>query len=400
VRTFLLSNSILTRQILFFTLHPSVDDRITIGYDPSTNNLRGLIATAPIPAGTVLIHTPESLVLYNRGGDIDNKCQLIDAIKNEMMAGTQSTWHTYIEFIGITDSRLPMSWERQGKIVRELQELPPAEFTHIHLDWYQEACVQGQEMTPLDWSALGIYLTRSADIGLVPMYDLMNYHNGKINTKLQRDDTGGGLIVLSSIDIPAGSPIYNSPARGGWKSSELIFNDYGYVEDYPQLWRWTDDEWHQLSHNEWDNAYANNNDFEPNVPAYEVLVVSPTLAAISPSKQLVDTIGYEQRTLEEWQVLIDAHHAILRAPRAHAIRGVARILDTFPTTIEEDEALLASMKQSLEDEKHDGGSSPTVDVEREDNVKAIEFRLAFKKALRLTVEVVDREWERFFRDEL
>lgn len=370
-----------------------VDDRITIGYEVGTT-LRGLIATAPIPAETVLIHTPASLIISSE--DPNDKCRLIDILKHEMRLETQSKWHTYLEFDDQSGSHLPMNWEREGRLImEELQGLPPTGDTHNHVDWYKEACLHGQEdsMSDLDWRALGMYLTHGADIGMIPMHDLMNYHNNKINTRLQREDGDtGGLAVVSLVDIPAGTPIYNSCARGGWKSSDHVFNDYGYVEDYPQLWRWTDDEWHRLSHEEWDNAYANNVDFEPNVPAYEVLVVSPTLAAISPSKQLVGILGHGQRSLEEWQREIDAHHSILRAPRARAIRAVANILETLPTSIEEDEALLANMVEEI------AADERSFDAEKADIMKVVEYRLAFKKALRLTIEVIDREWERFHVD--
>lgn len=381
-----------------FFISRAVDDRITIGYEPGTN-LRGLIATAPIQDGTILIHTPTSLVLSN--ADPDDKCELVATIKQQMSLESKSKWHPYFEFDENASTRLPMHWHRDGYILDELQGLPPTGDTHNHLDWYQEACLKFEQrsdesLSELDWRALTMYLTRSADIGLVPMYDLMNYHNGYINTRLQRDEEGG-LMVVSLGNIPDGSPIYNSCTRGGWKSSDNVFNDYGFVEDYPQLWRWTDDEWHRLSHDDWDNAYSNNVDFEPNVAAYEVLVVSPTMAAISPSKQLVDIIGRGQRTLEEWSREIDAHHAMLRAPRARAIRAVAKVLDMMPTSIEEDERRLASMRDEVR------AGTVRLDAEKEDLMKVVAYRLALKKALRLTVEVIDREWERFFverREEL
>jgi hypothetical protein len=353
--------------------------------------LRGLIATAPIPAETILIHTPASLILSS--GNLDDKCKLIDIIKNEMELEAQSKWHTYFGFDDNSGSHLPMNWhqEEHAILLDEFQGLPPTGDTHNHINWYQRECVQNEQLTDLDWRALGMYLTRAADIGMVPMYDLMNFHNGNINTRMQRDADDTGLVVVSSTDISAGTPIYNSCSRGGWKSSDHVFNDYGYVEDYPQLWRWTDDEWHNLPHEEWDNAYANNADFEPNVPAYEVLVVSPTLAAISPSKQLVGMIGHGHRSLEEWQREIDAHHANLRAPRARAIRAVAKVLEMLPTTIEQDEVLLANMME----EKRAAGSAD-FDVGKENLMKVIDYRLSFKKALKLTIDVIDREWERFY----
>ena len=46
-----------------------------------------------------------------------------------------------------------------------LLRLPPAGETHRHLDWYQRVCLEGRDMTDVDWRALKIFLTRSADIG-------------------------------------------------------------------------------------------------------------------------------------------------------------------------------------------------------------------------------------------
>jgi hypothetical protein len=40
--------------------------------------------------------------------------------------------------------------------------------------------------------------------------DLMNHHNGLINTSLRRTDDGMGLTVLALTDIAAGEQIWNT----------------------------------------------------------------------------------------------------------------------------------------------------------------------------------------------
>lgn len=174
-----------------------------------------MIATADIPAGTLIIHAPGNVVLSTPSED---QCEKIGEVIREMQVGTQSKWHAYFEFDDSTGSRLPCEWDRSARAITELQGLPPTGDTHRHVDWYKAGCNKGRELSEMDWKALKIYLTRAADIGLIPIYDLMNHHNGKINTVLERD-AGGGLKVIALNDIPANSNIYNTYARSGWESS-------------------------------------------------------------------------------------------------------------------------------------------------------------------------------------
>jgi hypothetical protein len=122
------------------------------------------------------------------------------------------------------------------------------------VDWFkgEGGCVVGKEMTDLDFGAFKIILTRAMDSGIVPMYDLMNRHNGKINTYI-KEDGDGGVYVMSLLDIPAGFPIYNTYGRSGSQSTNDLFTTYGFVEDYPQLWRWNDSELDELAQEEMDH---------------------------------------------------------------------------------------------------------------------------------------------------
>jgi len=340
----------------------------------------------------------------------------------EIDMGPQSKWFDYFDFDDSSDSRLPLEWDRSdepGSALRELQGLAPDDFTHQHIDWFEGdwGCLGGKEMTNLDFQAFKIYLTRSMRLGLVPIYDLMNHHTGKINTIVEDDDEGG-VSVLSLVDIPAGFPIYNTYGRSGSTSTNDLFGQYGFVEDYPQLWRWNDSGLDQLAQEKEDHAYqryvtTGNNDvnsdenpkhlgkwlnrlnFEPNSPFYEVLVISPTVAALLPTKHLTGVLGNGQLSLDGWRSEIDNHHATLRSSQVDAIHNNAmRTLNSLPTTIEEDEEIIRIEKRRVERLKEFGRE----DANAADVVMAIEFRLAFKKALRLTMEVATREREAFFKD--
>ena len=162
----------------------TVDDRVAIGREAGSN-VRGTIATADIPAEIAIMHIPKSLII----GGVD-WCPDFETIKKEMDMGPQSKWFDYFDFDDSSGSRLPLEWDRSdgpGSAQRELQGLTPDDFTHQHIDWFQEeaGCLAGKKMTDLDFQAFKIDLTRSMTSGLVPIYDLMNHHNGKINTYIE-----------------------------------------------------------------------------------------------------------------------------------------------------------------------------------------------------------------------
>lgn len=384
--------------VTWFRSHGGViDGRITIGYEPGSA-IRGMIATAPIPSGTILIQTPGNLVLSVPS---DNQCKMIKEIIKEISIGTQSKWYEYFRFDDSSGSRVPTQWDKSSRAVNELQGLPPTGNTHNHIEWYTSNCMGGVEVDELNMKALMMFLSRAADIGLIPMYDLMNHHNGKINTELVRT-SDRGLNVVASADIAANSPIYNTYARGGMESSVDVFNTYGFIEDYPQLWRWDSDELVQLLKEDKDHAQRryglSNSDanlepsdrlhIEPNTNHYEVLVISPTLAALFPTKQLVKILGNGQQSLEDWQTQINVHHANLRSSHVNALHDSAlAILNEVPTTIEQDTKLLSDENRRLENEKKMG----RIDQNKGDAIQAIEFRLVFKKGLQLAVDVAERE---------
>eukprot|EP00804_Cyclotella_cryptica_P014244 CCRYP_005652-RA/>CCRYP_005652-RA protein AED:0.02 eAED:0.02 QI:49/0/0.5/1/1/1/2/0/421 len=371
-----------------------IDPRITIGYDDK--GIRGMIASDGIPGGTVLIDCPGSLVV--KPEDTGNQCAHVENIHDHLKAGEQSKWHTYFDFDDSLGSRVPSEWRTDRRAMTELQGLPPSGQTHRHIEWFRSHCKAGQEPSDLEIRAFKIFLTRAADMGLIPMYDLMNHHNGKINTRLQKSDDGG-LLVIALTDIAPNEPIYNTYARSGWESSVDVFNTYGFVEDYPQLWQWGDAELDEKNENDplhhffryiGNKLNGESSDlmtYQPNSPKYEVLVLSPDIAALFPTKDLVSILGNGQRSMEEWIDLIDKHHRVLRASAVSAMQdSIKNLFETLPTTIEEDKMILASEKYAMEKVARKGRN----DTNKADVVQAVEYRLAFKEALKLAMDIAQK----------
>jgi hypothetical protein len=169
------------------------------------------------------------------------------------------------------------------------------------------------------------------------------------------------------------------------------------------VWQWSDNdldakneenEGHHFSRYMAANDENEQNLLQPNSNKYEVLVLAPDIAALYPTTQLVSILGNGQRSLEEWKEVIDEHHRVLRSSRVHDLQASVKAYFEFvlPTTIEEDEKILSKEKYLLDKVSRKG----RVDLVKADVVQAIQYRLAFKKAMKLAADVV--EAGQFFDD--
>jgi len=113
---------------------------------------------------------------FTRHQKRDFFCALTKAVVDEIAKGQQSKWYDYFDFDDSNGSPLPLDWDRNGRAVHELQGLPPTGDTHSHLDFYLENCLGGSsEMSDEEFKAFKIVTTRACDLGIMPMYDLMNH---------------------------------------------------------------------------------------------------------------------------------------------------------------------------------------------------------------------------------
>lgn len=174
-----------------------IDPRIKIGYDEK--GIRGMIATQPIEKDTVIINCPGSLVVKPDAQESTDQCAPVANIIEHLKAGEKSVWHPYFDFDDSLGSRIPSEWKENSPAIVELQGLPPTGETHRHINWlvissslqcmfhdsrtllnfvtcyfascrYKNTCKNGQDLSEVEMRAFKIFLTRAADIGLIPMY--------------------------------------------------------------------------------------------------------------------------------------------------------------------------------------------------------------------------------------
>jgi hypothetical protein len=117
-----------------------VDPRVRVGILPY--GVRGLLATADIPANTVVIHVPTSAVLapVDREAKSVDSCALVDTILAELRKGEQSAWWPYLRFDDSLGSKVLDTWSREE--LNELQGLPPDDAGR-DLEWYMKHCRPG-----------------------------------------------------------------------------------------------------------------------------------------------------------------------------------------------------------------------------------------------------------------
>jgi hypothetical protein len=124
--------------------------------------------------------------------------------------------------------------------------MPPWEL----VDWIDEHFVQTGCIAEGDdqaYHAVSLVVQRGYDHELIPVWDMFNHHNGKLNLETNSLRSKEGLIVWAAKDIQAGEELYatynychDCLAVGDNWGTPGIFRDFGFVEDYPQTWPFWD----------------------------------------------------------------------------------------------------------------------------------------------------------------
>eukprot|EP00339_Tiarina_fusa_P019393 CAMPEP_0117068972 /NCGR_PEP_ID=MMETSP0472-20121206/48344_1 /TAXON_ID=693140 ORGANISM="Tiarina fusus, Strain LIS" /NCGR_SAMPLE_ID=MMETSP0472 /ASSEMBLY_ACC=CAM_ASM_000603 /LENGTH=183 /DNA_ID=CAMNT_0004791259 /DNA_START=1 /DNA_END=552 /DNA_ORIENTATION=+ len=86
-------------------------------------------------------------------------------------------------------------------------------------------------------------IQRGFDTALIPIWDMVNHDNGKLNTDSNSQLAEEGIKVWANRTIAAGEEIYatydycqDCSDFGDWMGTPGIFRDFGFVESYPQYW--------------------------------------------------------------------------------------------------------------------------------------------------------------------
>jgi hypothetical protein len=365
-----------------------VDPRMTTVATTAGAGVRGVVATSAIRGGAELLFCPWSLIIGGRsagrmdagggGGGLDEgaMCDVVREMAREMRLGDGSAWHPYLDHVEVP--RLVATWGAEA--LGALQGLPPRREADRHLRWFDEVCRGGRRYDvddDLDGDdatkrSLVAFVSRASEVGMIPLYDLLNHHNGKRNAKLSvteegvklvavvldrdRDDGGAssnGKHHLEDV-IEGGDEIYLSY---GLKTASTMYRDYGFVEEWPTCWNFAD----------------------PTSGDNFAFVSFPHgVSAINPTGEYLRSMWSANASLAEYEARARAHTESLSVLDLERFVGAARNRSReFPSTVGEDELILEGIRNSMSVSGGDGDDTSSV----EDVVKAIVYRMAFKSAL-------------------
>eukprot|EP00980_Cylindrotheca_fusiformis_P006585 scaffold1389_cov122-Cylindrotheca_fusiformis.AAC.3 len=270
-------------------IHPSVQIRRWNVSDPTSyygifvdknNNNNGVV----ISKDELLMTIPASIRLqvseeYMTGDKpyVTTLCELAWTLKRENDLGNKSNFEPYIEYLKLQPkNRLPAMWSDAGKALLTkvhgslgmtgfLRE--PVQGKHM-VDWIDDwfsGCMIGEDDAELEKFYIALVTQRGFDYALVPVYDMLNHHNGNVNTESRpsifdpdgfsvyalRDLEQGEELFFSYHDCPDcydtcdkskdddGDDSYDNSDKCGastmdyWGTPEML-RDFGFVEPYPQ----------------------------------------------------------------------------------------------------------------------------------------------------------------------
>ena len=228
-----------------------VDQRFGVGpfsYDDEGGSYRGGLALEDIAAGTEILFCPWTLVLGTEEGNTANvpsdHCAILRKYAQEVAAGEGSFWYPYLSMDDSLGTRIPLVWGESA--TKELQGLPPSSSNEIDRqqptlkDWFCENCAGGKSFESLDkptQQSLMAVITRAAGMRFMPIFDMLNHHNGLMN--VMSSATVDGNSLTTTRDIATGEEIFLS-YRGGRELSSDMLRRYGFIEHWPQQWAWVD----------------------------------------------------------------------------------------------------------------------------------------------------------------
>jgi SET domain len=197
-----------------------------------------------------------------------NTCRLIHKFMKETQkwkeAPEESDYGPYLAYLATQPmGMLPATYSENGKnLLRKIQgritkqntvsenygnySLPPWQL----VDWIDEQfvknnCIEGDK--PEQVHAVALAIQRGYDTEFIPIWDMFNHHNGLLNMATNSLRSEEGLRVWALRDIDAGQELFATynyctdcyDVGDDW-GTPGIYRDFGFVEDFPQMWPFLD----------------------------------------------------------------------------------------------------------------------------------------------------------------
>jgi hypothetical protein len=256
-------------------IHPQVQIRRWDRSDPTS--YFGVFVDHAIEKDELLIKIPVAIKLQ-----VDDKlledfvytdmlCELAWLLKKEYELGEKSEYAPYTNYVKEQSKyQLPAMWSDAGKeLLKKVQgDLEMTGFlgeteSGEHMvnwieDWFEgEACLVDDESDQqLELFYLALATQRGYDYALLPIFDMINHHNGNVNTETRPsifDNEGFGIYALR--DLEKGEELFYSyhdcpdcracpdcdSTLSYWGTPEML-RDFGFVEPYPHRFHLEEDE--------------------------------------------------------------------------------------------------------------------------------------------------------------
>ena len=339
-------------------------------HEHSDRLVRGGVAIENIKAGSELLFLPWNIVfgtIDDTAAVPDNKCEVLQRYASEVDRGRESFWYPYLALDDSLSSRVPSLWNELA--MSELQGLPPYGSTGGLTDWYSSNCADGVSFSKLPSSsrqALLAAITRAAGLRWLPIFDLLNHHNGMLNTQSVASHKGN--TVTTTKDIVKGEEIFMTYRGGKENTVPDLFRRYGFVEEWPQYYEW-----------EGENDKTQTMQF---------LILPGEIVAIYPSPNMMSHIGHSSLIIEDLLASIEKHNQSLLMTKLIEFRKMAvALIETFSTSVEEDTVILQTTKDNLLMISKDLFE----EIEQQMDISsAISYRIHLKQAIQIGLDATNR----------
>lgn len=229
---------------------------------------------------------------------VGNLCQLSKKLATEMDLREKSGYAPYIAYLKTQQpGQLPVNWSKEGKDLLRKVAFPGSPM----VDWIDRNFMgeknncfgkpkkSNSKDISFEEHIIEMTVQRCYDTALIPIWDMVNHDNGKINTENDSMHEPIGLKVRAARDLEKGEEIFATydkclDCKGVeeyWGTPEIL-KDFGFVENYPHRWVFTDQ-------NIWFQIYK---DYE--FDAY----FGDTNQSTTPSKEQLDFLEKELDRLE------------------------------------------------------------------------------------------------------
>ena len=349
-----------------------VDSRMAVG---EVDGVRGIVTLENMAEDIELLHCPWKLVIGSSSLQEQMKteqdmCDVVKIMASEYRLGEKSMGYPYLNHIELP--RLGAIWEPEA--VKELQGISPSQDLNRHNEWYSTNCGGGniEDFDEATIQSLVSFISRASAVGMVPIYDLLNHHNGLKNAKLFLTEDGVHLRTVRPVQ--KGEQLFLSY---GLKESSQMYRDYGFIEAWPRLWSWKD-------------ASTQDN---------HVFALFPEgVAAIHPSMDFLKQIwSAPSRSALEWQNAASQYTQTEVTPEAllRFTSAANALLEGLPTTLDEDEEILSKKEAQRSSLSAAADSTAEVLPLEDDIIAAIRYRIEFKRdvstALHFTEQILKGE---------